>query len=84
MIYKLFLALALLIFIGCENPPDVKPKFALGERVLLLNNTPAMVVYKNLMYYNESYIYYYQVKYTDSHGEFHTDWFYEFELENAE
>lgn len=84
MIYKLFLTFVLLIFVGCESPPDIKPKFVLGEKVLLLNNTPAMVVYKNLTYHSGEYVYYYQVKYADSHGGFHTDWFHEFELEKAD
>ena len=82
--YKLFLALVLLVFVGCEPTSNVKSKFALGEKVILFQGTPAMVVYKSQVYYSGEETFRYEVKYVDSYGNIRSDWFYEFELEKAD
>ena len=86
---KLFLVLMLLflIGIGCEPPSNNTElpiaEFAIGERVLLTNDNPAIVKYKSIWNLDGKPVWRYEVNYFNLQLELNSNWFYEFELKKV-
>ena len=92
---KLFLILTSLLFIGCELPPDppptavmnsekLIPEFSVGEKVLLINDNPAVVVHRIETRLDGKDVCQYGVNYFNLAMELKTSWLYEFELRKSQ